>query len=259
MKTTAFITAAVTVSVVLVIVFFVTPEIVYSNFHIIAGLLIAACFFTSIVLSIGMRMKTRFDNNFRVFLDGLNLTYTSFYNIVYAYGIYKGLHVSFKYGRIMKGDLAPDMPGLSRVAILCRFKIPGTEQLKIHLAVFAEKRSHAVRKALGWDNPETGFYVSKKTLREGEDVLNQYRRLSSDTRDRLRSIAARADSLAISPDWESVMIGRKNSLQLVGGDEAFLSLLDFQVKMSPGLSPGERDSFLDEVVDAVAMVSHDLG
>ncbi len=251
---TAFITSAVFPWILCI----VYPEILHSSYFIVAISAYTALLFAFTGFLIGRKIKNKYDNRFRAFLEGLDVVFTSYYNTLYAYGTFQGLHVSFKYGRITENDLAPDMPDISRSTILCRFKIPETGNTQIHLAVIAESRNRAIRKALGWENPEHGFYLSKKMLNPPTNGMVVFRKLSAYTREKLRSIAARTGSVSITPDWETIMIGRENALVIVGGDEVLLSLLDLQAKLSTDLSTGERDLFLGELRDAVTMISRDL-
>ncbi len=258
MGRTVLITAFITSAVFSGILYIVHPGILHSSYCIVAISAYTAFLFAFTGFLIGRKIKKKYDNRFRAFLKGLDVVFTSYYNILYAYGTFQGLHVCFKYGRIAENDLEPDMPGMSRSTILCRFKIPGTGDTQIHLAVFSENRNRAIRKALAWENPEHGFYLSKIMLDSPTNGMVVFRKLSAYTREKLRSIAARTGSVSITPDWETIMIGRKNALDIVDGDEVILSLLDLQAKLSTDLTTGERDLFLGELRDAVTMITRDL-
>lgn len=229
-----------------------------TNSGLLLTVMAAIALLAGIGLIIGRSLNKKSEASFRELLGGLDLAYASFYRIPYAYGKYRGLSISFKYGRIMKHDLAPLLPGTSTLAVFCRVKVPGTENRKLHLAVFPGDRGREVRSALGWINPEPGVYLHASKDQSEEDARAVFIHLSRGTIEKMKRIAARTSSCAISADWETVMIGRKNSLILAGGDEGTLSQLDFQISIPASLTRSEITSLLDEMAETAGAISNDF-
>ena len=153
----------------------------------------------------------------------------------------------------------PQLPGATALVLLCRIKIPGTENRRLHCAVFSDAPNMTLRKALGWTNPEPGFLLYKmKGQGEGE-MLDVFSRLRTETRAKLRELADRGGSCGIASDWETVMIGKDNALRLLNGNQAALAWLDLQVKIPSNASREEFVSMLDTALAAADELAADLG
>jgi hypothetical protein len=106
-----------------------------------------------------MRIRFRMEKMFRAALDGLPLSYRSFYGRRYAFGTYRGLRVYFTTGSAGSGDISASL--FSGIMIFCTIKIPGTGGLPLYCAVAPEGASISLRSFLGWENPEEGFFIAK--------------------------------------------------------------------------------------------------
>ncbi|MCU0848630.1 MAG: hypothetical protein MUD12_12155 [Spirochaetes bacterium] len=258
MRKIGLITAGIISAIIIVVLFLVAPGIMRENAVPLLMMIPVIAVLIAIGAVIGRSIKKKHDLAFREVLAGLGLEYGSFYNILYAYGKYRGLYVGFKYSRITKNDLAPLLPGDSTLVILCRVKLPGTENRRLHLAVFPADRGRAVRNILGWTNPEPGVYLARVKDQSETDARMTFSRISRTTLEKMKGLAESTGSCAVSTDWETVMIGKKNALKLLGGDEQALSRLDFQVKIPLKATREEMKAFLDEMTDIAAELAGDL-
>ena len=252
------ISAGITSAVVVLVLFLVDPGIMHNNAVPLLLMLPVVAVFIAIGAAIGRSIKKKHDAAFREILAGLGLEYGSFYNILYAFGKYRGLYVSFKYSRITKRDLAPLLPGDGTLVILCRFKLPGTEGRRLHLAVFPGDRGRAVRNILGWINPEPGVYLARVKDQSEADARATFSRISRSAMVKMKGLADGTGSCGISTDWETIMIGKGNALKLLGGDERALSQLDFQVKIPLKATRVEMNAFLDEMTEVAGELAVDL-
>ncbi|MBP7735307.1 MAG: hypothetical protein KA369_04970 [Spirochaetes bacterium] len=258
MNRIGFITAGIVCLVILGVLFAVAPGIMGRNITLLAIMVLAVAVLVAIGFTIGSSIKKKHDSSFRETLGGLDLEFASFYNILYAFGMHRDLPISFKYSRVAKSDFAPMLPGASSLMVLCRVKVPETENLKLHLAVFPGNRSGAARSLLGWLNPGPGLYLHTVKDQSEEEARSIFSRLSIGTLDKMKKLADRAASCGVSTDWETVMIGRDNALKLLGGDEKALSCLDLQVKIPLGTTREGLVPFLDEIAEAALSISKDL-
>lgn len=225
---------------------------------VVVPFLVVAFLFAS-GMFIGSSVKKRHDRAFRDALTGLELEYASFYNMLYGFGIYRGLYISFKYSRVAKSDFVPMLPGSSSLMILCRVKVPGTEGRSLHLAVLPAGTAGSLRKLAGWLNPEPDVYFHAVRGQSTEETGTLFSLLSRGALEGMKRLAGHTASCAVSPDWESVMIGRDNALTLVKGDIQALSQLDLQVKIPLGISGNDLSAMLDEMAGAANLITRDLG
>ncbi len=203
----------------------------------------------------GMGIRSRMGKKFHAALDGLHLTFRSFYGRQYAYGTCRGLKLYFTMTRAGRGDISS--PLFSGIMIFCTIKIPDTGGLPLYCAVVPRGALASLRSLLGWQNPEEGFFIAKALNHSTDESVAQFKRLSPATKTGLRDFAARCGSVGIVPDHASVMIGKKHSLVLMDGDESSRALLDFQFKIRP--DDGEALlTLLDAAADLVWRVSSDL-
>ena len=205
------------------------------------------------------KFTEKWDESFRHTLAGFELQYERFLRHLYAYGRLGDKYISFKYSLVTSTDWSPPVPGLANLAILCRIKVPRTEKCRLHLAVFPDDRSPAVRSLLGWIHPEPGFYVSKMRNQSEVEAMSFYNQLSFDTKARLVAVTQKyRSSCGTSTDWETVMIGRENALRLVDGNEEALSMLDFQAKIPFNTGSAELNGYLNLLFETVDFLSRDL-
>ncbi len=204
----------------------------------------------------GMRIRFRMEKKFHSALDGLPLTFRSFYGRRYAYGAYRGLRVYFTMARAGRGDISTSL--FSGIMIFCTMKIPDTGGLPLYCALVPKGASVSLRSFLGWENPGEGFFIAKALNHSIAESRALFGRLSPATRTGLRDFAARSGSVGIVPDHASVMIGKKHSLDLMEGDESSRALLDFQFKIQPDADRETLLSLIDAAADLVMRVSSDL-
>lgn len=214
-------------------------------------LLISAGIFT------GLKIRNRYTSLFRTALSRISPEYMTFYNRLYAVCMYSGYRVYFTYAAA-ENSFHVMLPGKKHITIIMRVKIPGTSGIKIHMAVFPDGKSGSMHKLLGWSSPEPCFLVAKSGSRDNSGTLEIFHRLSGSTKSVMKNIADKYGSCGISPDWESVMIGKDNSLRLAGGDDSVRELLDFQARTAFDTSPDAMIAILDEITDAAALISADL-
>jgi len=222
----------------------------------------AVLFFIIVLVSmgifVGLKINKRYESEFKLALHNLNPEYMKFYRRLYASCTCNGFRIYFSYAALEK-SFPVILPGRYSISIIIRTKIPGTENVKLHLAVFHEDKNKTVRKAAAWSNPEPDFYTGKISGQSAVESVEVFNRLSQSTKNVLKTFAEKCGSCAITPDWETVIIGAENSLRLAGGDKTVLQQLDFQIIASINISGGEIMLLLDEITAAVKLISGDLG
>ena len=232
------------------------PE--YQYIYVIGAALLFIIILISAGVFIGLKIRNKYTSLFRVSLSRLSPEYMTFYRRLYASCIYKGYRVYFTYAAA-ENSFHVILPGKKHITIIMRVKIPGTTGIKIHMAVFPDEKSGSIHKLLGWSSPEPCFFIAKSSGADNTGTLEIFHRLSASSKSAMKNIAEKSGSCGISPDWESVMIGKENSLLLAGGDESVRDLLDFQAKTAFDTSPDAIIDTLDMVIETVKLVSADLG
>lgn len=249
--------------VIIVIIFgiigYFEPKTALTSFLFLLPVVILFAFLGFLAFKFGRKRSTQYEEGFRSTLASLKLEYVYAHKLLHAVGSFEGFHLCFKYGLITLNDWAP-LPGVfGKIAVLCRFKIPGTENISLHCTILPGNRSTKLRSSLGWQNPEPGFYVAKSKSQSNQDALLQFKKLSSETKEALKAVTAVfGGSCGIAPDWETVMVGKEDALRLAGNDPAVLAQLDFQVKIPYLTKPKKINNFLKTAGKAVALLSRDL-
>ncbi len=210
----------------------------------------------SIGMAIGNSIRKKTDASFRKTLDPLFPRYMTFYGRFYAAAEYKGCSISFT--TAAKSSYRYELTPVRRYSmILVRVKIPSTAGIKLHLAV-VHHGNGAVRKMLGWTTPEDGFFIAGIKNQTEAESLSLFMRLSASTKAGMKNLAEQCGSCGVTPDWESVMIGKENSLKLHGGDHAVIEQLDFQSWIQADITETELIARMDEIVKTVKLISCDL-
>lgn len=254
----------VTVSVVLLVfavLWYVEPKTAINSLLYVSPVLLLMAFFLKKALDHGTDLTRKLEQGMRATLSHLDMEYLyTDKKLLYAIGTFDGCPICFKYGMITENDWA-NIPGVfSKMAIMARFKIPGTENIAFHCAVLPAERTAAIRSMYSWKNPEPGFYVGRAKSQNDEKAMRQFERLGEDTKEGLKALTSVfGGSCAISTDWETLMVGKGEALKLAGNDPAILTQLDFQVKIPFMTGAEELDSFLKSAGKAVALLSRDLG
>lgn len=195
------------------------------------------------------RKKSNWDDLFKQKTTSLNLRFSYFYGKLHAYGKYKDTYISFAYAFISRKDWMSPLPFKNSLRIMGRMKIPRTSGKIIHLA-FASNASPLMRSVAGWQKVEDDIFIHGrgKSSQAGLDLFNK---ISLDTKNRIRSFIGKyGGSCAIANDWETVMIGKNNALNLVEGDKNALSNLDFQFSL-PLYNDNENISKIAEEVYSI--------
>lgn len=253
-----------TVSVVLLVfavLWYVEPKTAINSLLYVSPILLLMAFFLKKALDHGTDLTRQLNEGMRATLGGMDLAYLCIdKKLLYAIGDFKGCQVCFKYGMITENDWA-NIPGaFSKMAIMARFKIPGTENTAFHCAVLPAERTSAIRSMYSWQNPESGFWVGRAKSQNDEKAMRQFERLGEDTKEALRALTSVfGGSCGISTDWETLMVGKNEALKLVGNDPVQLSQLDFQVKIPFMTGADKLEDFLKSTSEVVYLLSRDLG
>ncbi|MEN6391141.1 MAG: hypothetical protein ABFD04_12055 [Syntrophomonas sp.] len=253
-----------TVSVVLLVfavLWYVEPKTAVNSLLYVSPVLLLMAFFLKKALDHGTDLTRQLEEGLRATLSSLDLEYLYINKkLLYAIGTFEGYQICFKYGMISENDWTNVSGALSKMAIMARFKIPGTENTAFHCAVLPPELSSATRSMYSWQNPEPGFYVGRAKSQNDEKAMRQFERLSEDTKQALRALTSVfGGSCGISTDWETVTVGKDEALKLAGNDPLKLTQLDFQVKIPFMTGADELDSFLKSASKTAALLSRDLG
>ena len=218
-------------------------------------ILVVILFYT--VIHTGLKIRDGYISQFKTALSDVDAEYLNFCNRQYAGCIYKGIRIYFSFAALEK-SLPVILPGEGSISIIIRAKIPGSSGTKFHLAVLPRDMSGVLRKISGWLNPEPGFFTGKVKGQEELEAAEVFQKLSSSSKNSLLLFASHNGNCAITPDWESVVIGKENSLQLAGGDREIQEQLDFQSTVPLNSSPAELILLLDEITEVVKSIARDL-
>ena len=194
----------------------------------------------------------KWDAQFREKLKDFNFSYAKFYRRLYAFGKYNGIYTSLKYAFLPKKDLAPHVFTKSKQCILVTMKIPDTNGLKTRL-VFNFFMVQFLSKSVGWNKLEENVYFY-----EGRGLSKDaYYRINHDTKNKIFELMKEYETtVTLLNDWETVLIGKKNSLTLLNQDEGGQSCLDLQAKLS--FESGDIKTFLQKLHAIVVDLSNQL-
>lgn len=243
------------------VLWYAEPNTALKSLLFILPVLLLMAFVLKKALDHGRDLTKKFEEGMRATLASLDLEYLYVNEkLLYAIGIFDGYQVCFKYGMITENDWV-NIPGVfSKMAVMGRFKIPGTENKLLHCAVLPANRRAVLRSMSSWKNPEPGFYVGRAKSQNDEKALRQFECLDEDTKEALRTVTSVfSGSCGITPDWETVMVGRDQALKLAGNDTAKLAQLDFQVKIPFMTGADDLHRFLKTASSTVALLGRDLG
>jgi hypothetical protein len=203
----------------------------------------------------GKKKKTGLDDDFMKALSGLDIKFQSYYNKMIAAGLYRDHPVYFYYIAAARNEL---LPLTHEMAIVCGMKIPGGKEARMHLVAMKEQGASPLREAVGWMNPDPGFFLAADRKGSREESLRLYRKLSHGARNGLSEFATRLGSAALVADWLDVIVGRKNSLKMYSGAREELPSLELQVKVPFNIKSSDLAATLDEMKAVIDLVSKDL-
>ncbi|MEN6347795.1 MAG: hypothetical protein ABFD08_00145 [Syntrophomonas sp.] len=255
------IAACLAILLVFAVLCFFEPNAALNALLFITPVLLLMAFILKKALDHGRTLTKKLEKSMRATLSSMDLEYLYVgEKLLYASGTFDGYQICFKHGMISENDWAI-VPGiLGKMAVMGRFKIPGTENTALHCAVLPADRTSKIRSMHSWQNPESGFYVGRAKSQNDEKAMRQFARLGEDTKEALRALTSVfGGSCGISPDWETVTVGSDDALKLAGNDPVKLAQLDFQVKIPFMTGADELNNFLKEASKAVALLSRDLG
>lgn len=246
---------------VFMVLCFFEPNTALNALLFITPVLLLMAFVLKKALNHGRNVTKKLEKGMRATLSGMDLEYLYVgEKRLYAIGTFDGCQVCFKHGMISENDWVSAPGVFGKMAVMGRFKIPGTENKALHCAVLPPDHTLKIRSMFSWQNPEPGFYVGRAKSQNDDKAMRQFARLGEDTQEALRAVTSVfGGSCGISPDWETVMLGHDDALKVAGNDPVKLTQLDFQVKIPFMTGADELNNFLKEASKAVALLSRDLG
>lgn len=167
---------------------------------------------------------------FQTEMESQGFATAQFYGRNYAFKKINGIHTVLQPALSAQSDWMPAVPGVDQVWLVS-MKLPGTQGLKIHLSFLNSARSSdTARQLTGWEKLDENVYHHPKRSPDGKAF---FEKINPATRANIISFIEKYNtSASVITDWETVMIGKKNSLVLVGGDPDLQRCADFQISVS---------------------------
>lgn len=167
---------------------------------------------------------------FKTEMEPKGFTTAEFYKRHYAFKKINGIHTVLKPTLSAQSDWMPAVPGVDQVWLVS-MKLPETQGLKIHLSFLnSERSSDTARQLTGWEKLDEHVYHHPKRSPDGKTF---FEKINPATRANIISFIEKYNtSASVITDWETVMIGKKNSLVLVGGDPHLQQCTDLQIIVS---------------------------